>query len=184
MSTYYTGYREALSSVGLEKFANPVARWIAQKVPAFLHNFRIQTFGQPVKAFQQLRAGTLLGKGGLVRHGLSAPGLLNKTLLYGIPAGMAAYTAAGDDPDKYEQIGGLAAGSLLGNAAFGPLGMMGAMAAMPVGTFIGRHAGGAVRHLATGEPSQASTVASPLHHQYVPMAGMAGAGLLGAGVGG
>jgi len=184
MSTYYTGYREALASIGLEKLANPVARWLAQKAPAFLHNFRVQTFGQPVKAFQQLRAGTLMGKGGLVRQGLSAPGLLNKTLLYGIPAGMAAYTAAGDDPDKYEQIGGLATGALMGNAAFGPLGMMGAMAAMPVGTAIGRHVGGAVRHLATGEPSQASGQTSPLHHQYVPMAGIAGAGLLGAGVGG
>jgi hypothetical protein len=184
MSTYYTGYREALTSVGLEKLANPVARWLAQKAPGFLHNFRVQTFGQPIKAFQQLRAGTLMGKGGLVRQGLSAPGLLNKTLLYGIPAGMAAYTAAGDDPDKYEQIGGLATGALMGNAAFGPLGMMGAMAAMPVGSMIGRHAGGAVRHLATGEPSQASGAVSPLHHQYVPMAGMVGSGLLGSGMGG
>lgn len=184
MSTYVTGYRNALAAIGLEKFANPVARWLAQKAPAFLHNMRVQTIGQPIKAFQQLRAGTLLGKGGLVRQGLSAPGNLNKLLLYGIPAGMAAYTAAGDDPDKYEQIGGLAAGALAGNAAFGPLGMMGAMAAFPAGTAIGRHVGGAVRHLATGEPSQASGRPSPLHHQYASTAGMVGSGLLGPGVGG
>jgi hypothetical protein len=184
MSTYVQGYRQALTTYGLEKLANPVARWLAQRMPGFLHNFRVQTFGQPIKAFHQLRAGTLLGKGGLVRSGLSAPGMLNKTLLYGIPAGMAAYTMAGNDPDKYEQIGGLAAGTLMGNAAFGPLGMLGAMAAWPAGTAIGRHVGGAVRHLATGEPSQASGRESPPQHQYGQMAGLAGSGLLAGGVGG
>lgn len=179
MNAFDAGYQNALMTLGMEKFANPVARWLAQKAPGFLHNVRTQTIGEPIKAYRQLRAGTLFGPSGLVRHGLEAPGLLNKALLYGIPAGMAAYTMAGDDPDKYEQVGGLAAGSLLGNAAFGPLGMLGAAAAMPIGTTIGRHLGGTVRHLATGEPSQASQVSSPLHHQYIPMAGMVGSGLAG-----
>ena len=167
--------------IGLEKFANPVARWVAQKAPSFLHNVRTNIIGQPVKAFNQAREGTLLGKGGLVRHGLSAPGMLNKTLLYGIPAGMAAYTAAGDDPDKYEQIGGLAVGTLAGNAMFGPAGMLGAMGGMALGDRIGRHAGGAVRTLATGESSQASGPTATPRHQAYPY--LQGAGLL-AGSGG
>lgn len=160
-TVYDNGYRQALVAVGLEKLANPVARWLAQKVPGFLHSFRLQTFGQPVKAWEQLRAGTLTKPGGLVHTGFQAPGNVNKMLLWGIPAGMGAYTMAGDDPDKYEQIGGLAASTLAGNAMFGPLGMLGAMAVMPAAHTIGRHAGGAVRHLATGAPSQASEPAAP-----------------------
>lgn len=181
---YETGYHQALTALGIEKFANPVARWVAQKAPGFLHNVRTNMIGQPINAYRQLRAGTLFnGEHGLVSQGLKAPGLLNKTLLYGIPAAMGVATLAGDDPDKYEQIGGLAAGTLLGNAAFGPLGMLGAMGGMSLGNVIGRHAGGAVRNMATGEPSQASSPApqQPRHKLY-PYAQTAG--LIAGGGGG
>jgi hypothetical protein len=181
MSHYSSGYNDVFRALGMHKLANPVARWTAKNAPGFLHSVRTNIVGQPIKAYRQLREGTLFGKGGLVRHGLSAPGTLNKVLLYGLPAGMAAYTMAGDDPDKYEQIGGLAAGTLLGNAAFGPAGMLGAMGGMALGDRIGRHAGGAVRTLATGEPSQATGPAPKPRHQAYPY--VQAAGLL-AGSGG
>lgn len=177
----------------MAKFANPVARWVAQKAPGFLTNVRHNIIGQPIRAYKQLRQGTLFGKGGLVRSGLSAPTWGSKLLLYGIPAGMAAYTAAGDDPDKYEQIGGLATSTLAGGAAFGPLGMLGAMAAMPLASRAGRHLGGGVRHLVTGQPSQAEGPApKPIHELPPPFEGPRPypavqygqmAGLLGSGTG-
>lgn len=163
-SAYEEGYRSALASMGMQKYANPVARWFVQKAPAFLHSLRTQTIGQPIKAWQQLRAGKLFSKGGLGRSGLEAHGFWPKMLVYGIPAGMGAYTLAGDDPDKYEQIGGLAGGTLLAGSAMGPLGMLGVMGGFHLGDVLGRHGGGAVRHLVTGEPSQASGPApAPLH---------------------
>jgi hypothetical protein len=161
---YEDGYRNALGVMGMQKYANPIARWLVQKAPGFLRSVRTQTIGQPIKAFQQLRAGKLFSKGGLGRSGLEAHGFWPKLLVYGIPAGMGAYTLAGNDPDKYEQIGGLAGATLLGGAAMGPLGMLGMMGGFQAGNVLGRHGGGAVRHLVTGEPSQASGPApAPLH---------------------
>lgn len=180
ISAYEDGYRNALGTMGMQKYANPIARWLVQKAPGFLHSVRTQTIGQPIKAYQQLRAGKLFSKGGLGRSGLEAHGFWPKLLVYGIPAGMAAYTMAGDDPDKYEQVGGLAAGTLLGGAAMGPLGMLGMMGGFQAGDVLGRHAGGAVRHLVTGEPSQAKGPApAPLHRpphpaQYGQALGMMG----------
>jgi hypothetical protein len=171
-SAFNSGYREALAVMGAEKLANPVARWLVRKAPAFLHDVRTNIFGQPLRAYRELRAGRLFGKGGVGLHGLSAPTPWSKALLYGIPAGVGAYTLAGNDPDKYEQIGGLAAGTVLGGAALGPLGMLGMMGGMHAGNVAGRHAGGAVRHLATGEPSQASGPAPrPLHTLPRPFEG-------------
>jgi hypothetical protein len=173
-STYDSGYQQAHRTLGLEKYANPVARFLVRNAPNFLHSLRSNIFGHPLQAVRQLQAGKLFGKGGLVRQGLQAPGWPSKLLLYGIPAGMAAYTAAGDDPDKYEQIGGLAAGTLLGNAAFGPAGMLGGMAGYTVGTPIGRHIGGAIRHGITGEPSQAEgPTPIPAHRFPGPLEGPA-----------
>lgn len=174
ISAYDTGYRQAHAALGLEKYANPVARFVTQNAPGFLHTLRTNVMGRPLLALKQLRAGNLLAKGGLAREGLRAPGLMSKLLLYGIPAGMAVYTMAGDDPDKFEQVGGLAAGTLLGNMAFGPLGMLGAMGGYAIGTPVGRHIGGAVRELTTGEPSQAEGPKPiPVHRFPGPLEGPA-----------
>lgn len=171
-SMYDLGYRQAHAVLGIEKFANPVARWLVQKAPGFLHNVRTNVIGQPIRAFNQLRQGTLFSKGGLVREGLSAPSWKSKLLLYGIPAGMAAYTIAGDDPDKFEQVGGLATSTLAAGAAFGPLGMLGASAVMPITTRWGRHLGGGVRKLTTGQPSQAEGPEPvPIHELPHPFEG-------------
>ena len=190
---YDNGYSQVFTDLGLEKFANPVARWLAQKAPGFVKSVGSNMIGHPIRAYHQLRAGTLFGNRGLVREGLHAPGVLNKALMYGIPAAMGAYTLAGNDPDKYEQIGGLAGSTLAAGAVFGPLGMVGAMGALPLGTSVGRHVGGAIRNLATGEPSQASEAhPKPLHELPHPFAGPKPypavqygqmAGLLGAGGG-
>jgi hypothetical protein len=66
--------------------------------------------------------------------------MLDKALLYGLPAYMGYQTMKSDAPDKAQSIGGLALGTLGTNALYRPLGMVGSMVAYPVLDRIGRGA--------------------------------------------
>jgi len=140
---FQQGYSEALVHLGLEKIA--AGWWAAKAVPKLKEvgtAVARALVGQPKRFGRELKAGTAFGPEGLVRQGFKAPGLFDKAFLYGFPAVSAIQTMRSDDPDKAGTIGGLVGGTLAGTAAFGPLGMLGAI---PMG-FAGEIAGKRLAH--------------------------------------
>jgi hypothetical protein len=136
---FQQGYSEALMHLGFEK--NAAGWWAAKAVPKLkeigqsaLTNF----IGQPKQFGRELRSGTAFGSGGLIREGFKAPGIIQKGLMYGFPAVSAIQTIRSNDPDKGGALGGLIGGTLASSAAFGPLGMLGAMPAGYLGEVAGK----------------------------------------------
>jgi len=127
MTPYDIGYQTVL-----EKIAAPLNSgwWASRGAPGlknFGKGFLRNLIGDPKGAYRQARAGTLFSKGGLGAEGFAAPKMWQKGLLYGLPAVSAVQTLRSDDPNKGEAIAGLGASILAGNAAFGPLGILGSM---------------------------------------------------------
>jgi hypothetical protein len=97
-------------------------------------------FGEPINFGKELMSGKGFSSGSMMHQGMQAPHLLDKALLYGLPAYLGYRTMKSDDPDKAQQLGGLAVSTLGTNALYRPLGMVGSMAAFPILDRIGRGA--------------------------------------------
>lgn len=141
---YDVGYQAALERMGIEKTAGlgtTFARWGAKAAPmmkSFGKNLKTNLIGNPRRFYQELKGGKAFGPDSLIREGFSAPKLWQKGLLYGLPAVSAIATLRSDDPDKAGAVGGLLGSTLLGTAAFGPLGMLGSLPASFAGEWAGR----------------------------------------------
>jgi hypothetical protein len=158
MTPFETGRADTFAALGLEKvaFAVPhlppaaatagraagnVSKTVAKEPGlGFWGHAKRTLIGQPLEAMRQIGSGKAFKGDGLFAEGLKAPKLWEKGMLYGIPAYMGYNILKGNDPDKAQQIGGLAASTLAGNALWGPLGMVGGMVAMPIADRIGRGA--------------------------------------------
>jgi hypothetical protein len=159
MTPFETGRADTFSALGLEKVAlvvphippaaaatagraaGNVSKTVAKEPGlGFWGHAKRTLIGQPLEAMRQIGSGKAFKGDGLFAEGLKAPKLWEKGMLYGIPAYMGYNILKGNDPDKAQQIGGLAASTLAGNALWGPLGMVGGMVAMPIADRIGRGA--------------------------------------------
>lgn len=140
---YHQGYRAALQKLGLEKTAALPLRF-AGRIGPWLRNFGQEAatnlIGSPKKFYQELRAGTALGKDSTLASGFKAPELWQKGLMYGLPAADAVQTMRSADPDKAGALGGILGSTVLGTAAFGPAGMLGSIPASFAGEAIGTRA--------------------------------------------
>lgn len=106
--------------------------------PGFWSNVRESAIGHPIEAIKQIGSGKAFTREGIFAEGFKAPKLWQKGLLYGIPAYLGYNVLKSNDPDKAQQLGGLAASTIAGNALFGPLGMLGGAIAMPIADRMGR----------------------------------------------
>jgi hypothetical protein len=157
MTPFETGREDIFLALGLEKIAfavphiPPAAVATAGRVGAnvgkniakepgsgFWANVRQSAIGRPIEAIKQIGSGKAFTRGGIFAEGFEAPKLWQKGLLYGIPAYLGYNVLKSNDPDKAQQLGGLAASTLAGNALFGPLGMVGGAIAMPLADRMGR----------------------------------------------
>ena len=156
MTPFETGRADVFSTLGLEKVAlvmphlppaaatvgraaGGVAKTVGEEAPVgFWKGVGRNLWGQPGKAFKEVGEGKAFTGKGLFAEGLKAPTLFTKGVLYGIPAYMGYNILKGNDPDKAQQLGGLAASTLAGNAMWGPFGMLGGAAVMPIADRIGR----------------------------------------------
>lgn len=158
MTSFETGRADVFTALGLEKVAlvmphlppsaatagraaAGVAKTVGGEPPlGFWRGVGRNLWGQPRKAMKEIGAGTAFTSKGLFAEGLKAPTLFTKGLLYGIPAYMGYNILKSNDPDKAQQLGGLTASTLAGNALWGPFGMIGGALAMPIADRIGRGA--------------------------------------------
>lgn len=157
MTPFEQGRQDTFLSLGLEKVALIIPRVTPATVSTvgraganvgktmakepnvgFWGNVRRSAIGRPIEAIKQIGSGKAFSRGGLFAEGFEAPKLWHKALLYGLPAYLGYDILKGNDPDKAQQLGGLAASTLAGNALFGPLGMVGGAIAMPIADRMGR----------------------------------------------
>jgi hypothetical protein len=96
--------------------------------------------GEPVNFGKEIMSGNAFKRDSMMHQGLKAPTMFDKALLYGLPAYMGYQTMKSDAPDKAQQLGGLALGTIGTNALYRPLGVVGSMLAYPVLDRIGRGA--------------------------------------------
>jgi hypothetical protein len=154
MDAYELGHSDALASMGVTKeaAAGRIAATAAKLWPGISQfgrnvgtNFKNIMIGTPLAAVDQIRAGTALGKGGLIRAGFNpGKGLMGKVvggLMYGMPAYQGYQIMQSDDPNKAEQIGKLLGGTAAGLGTWRAFGMLGSMAAAPLGAAIGGQLG-------------------------------------------
>jgi len=171
MTPFDAGWNEVYTSLGLTKVALSVPPGTVAQVGKAVSGavakqpwhttLRKAIIGEPVNFGKEIMSGKAFSSGSLMHEGLKAPKLMDKALLYGLPAYMGYQTMKSDAPDKAQQLGGLAAGTLGTNALFRPLGMIGSMAAYPVLDRIGRGAVN-VAQKATGTFGQNDTQ-NPYH---------------------
>jgi len=135
---YKAGVVAGFQSLGLEKEAAGFAARAIPKVTRWAKDVGTSIYGQPLKFLHQLRHGTAMAPGSVLREGFFPKSGLGKALTWGIPGAMALPVIKGNDPDKAEQLGGLAIGSALSNVAFGPLGGLGASLLYGPGEAIGK----------------------------------------------
>ena len=143
-SDYHRGAHDMFLRLGMQKEAAGFMQALLPKMKSLGHAARVTMVGEPLKALQEIRAGKGFAPGSVMRSGLIPESHIGKALMYGIPAAQGASILAGNDPNKGEQLGGLAVGSALSSAAFGPLGGLGAAALYPIGESVGSgimHAG-------------------------------------------
>jgi hypothetical protein len=157
---YEAGVVAGFQSLGLEKEAAGFAARAIPKAIRFAKDVGTSIYGQPLKFIHQLRRGTAMAPGSVLREGFFPKSGLGKALTWGIPAAMALPVIKGNDPDKAEQLGGLAIGSALSNVAFGPLGGLGASLLYGPGEAIGKKVVGLGRGI-LGKP--AATPLPPRH---------------------
>jgi hypothetical protein len=153
MTPFEEGWNEVYQSLGLLKVAlvippGTVARagqagkslveaGAKQPWHTSLRKFMI---GEPINFGKEIMSGNAFKRDSMMHQGMKAPKMLDKALLYGLPAYMGYQTMKSDAPDKAQSIGGLALGTLGTNALYRPLGMVGSMVAYPVLDRIGRGA--------------------------------------------
>jgi hypothetical protein len=166
MNAYDLGREQALVSMGITKeaWAGAIGRTAAKWAPGVKQfgknvakNFKEITVGSPFKAIDQIQAGTALRKGGLIREGFNpGKGVMGKVfggLMYGLPAYEGYQIMKSDRPDKAEQMGKLLGGTAAGLGTWRAFGMLGSMAATPLGSALGGAVGKGVSSL-TGKGQQ------------------------------
>jgi hypothetical protein len=159
MDMYSQGQMDALAQLGLVKTsAGAPAMFMGGKslvqraMPTVkrwgrgLSNFAI---GSPRQFGREMMSGKGFAPGSLLRQSMAAPKLWEKALFYGLPAYEAGSIALDKEPDKARRIGASVGGAAMGLATWKPLGMLGSMAAMPVGSYVGKRLGGMV----SGKPA-------------------------------
>lgn len=167
MTPFEAGWNEVYQSLGLSKlaFAAPpvgaTARIARQAVASSTKqpwHTAVRKFfvGEPINFGKELISGNAFKRDSLLHQGLKAPKLLDKALLYGFPAYMGYQTMKSDAPDKAQQLGGLTAATIGGNALYRPLGMIGGLVSYPILDRIGRGAVN-VAQKATGTFGQTDT---------------------------
>jgi hypothetical protein len=153
---YNEGYTQAILDLGLEKTAGippAVLRTLSKAIPTLKNIGRDlgeMTWGKPKQFYKELREGTALDKGSLIRESFKTPALWQKALFYGFPAVSAVQTLRGDEPYKAERLGGLLGGTILGTAAVGPLGMLGSVPLGFLGDRIGTQLTSGLRRMSGG----------------------------------
>lgn len=136
MTPFEYGHASVLQSLGLEK----VAFKIPDRLKSFGRDFKEGLVGSPIQFGKELLSGKAFTRKGMMYEGLKAPRLFDKALLYGLPSYMGYNIMKSGDPDKAQQLGGLAASTLGTAAMYKPFGMLGSMLAMPALDRIGRGA--------------------------------------------
>jgi len=149
--------KEAFAFASKPSFLQRAGKTLKRWAPTWSGTKKMM-IGEPGKFMNELANRKMLAKGSLIRKGFHAPGLLNKTLFYGLPALDAVNIVRSDSPNKAEDLASLAGGSMAGLAAFRPLGMVGALAASAGGSALGRG-------LVSGGRKLLGNVAQPLPQQ-------------------
>ena len=108
--------------------------------------------GDPKRFIQELRSGTALGKGSLIRESMHAPDMMSKAMFYGLPAVEAGGIILDDEGNKGRRLAGSIGGAALGLAAWKPLGMAGSIGADILGRRVGESIGGVADRLARKNP--------------------------------
>lgn len=151
MNAYEQGRLDTLRSLGIVKEASlwgggvRLAKhyWpgVSRFGKNFATNFKNILIGSPFKAIDEIQAGKALAKGGLIRGGFSPgkglPGALFGGLMYGLPAYEGYQILKGNAPDKAEQLGKLIGGTAAGLGTWKAFGLLGSMAAAPLGSTLG-----------------------------------------------
>lgn len=166
MSTYpyREGYQDYIVSLGIVKVAGPVVpaapfmtqagAWLKRKLPGWGHAAKDMMFGSPTQFAEEVRQGRAFAPNSLIRQSVRANTLLEKGLFYGLPAYQIASTLKSGGPDKAERVGGILGGSLMGLAAFKPLGMAGSMIFGGLGERLGEKVMGGAKHVIAKPPQQ------------------------------
>jgi hypothetical protein len=136
--TYEDGVVAGFQSLGLEKEAAGFAAKVLPTLKAVGHDARLSLIGQPIRFIKELFSGRAFSPGGVLRENLIPQSALGKGLVFGIPALQGAAILRDNSPDKASQLGGLATGTALSTAAFGPLGGLGAAMFYGPGEAIGK----------------------------------------------
>jgi hypothetical protein len=136
MTPFEEGHFSMMRALGLEKVAFQAPGWLKGVGTSFKEGL----IGSPVAFGKEVMSGKAFTGKGMLAEGLRAPGMFNKALLYGLPTYMGYNIMKGNDPDKAQQLGGLAASTLGTAAMYKPFGMLGGMLAMPALDRIGRGA--------------------------------------------
>ncbi len=175
MNAFEQGHTDTLARLGIAKEA---AFWpgVARFGKNVGRNFKNIMVGTPFKAIDEIGAGTALRKGGLIREGFNpGKGVMGKVfggLMYGLPAYEGYKIMQSDDPNKAEQIGKLVGGTAAGLGTWKAFGMLGSMAAAPLGSAIGGAAGRGVSSLTNKQQQpqqqqqQPAYHAAPAHNRY------------------
>ena len=144
MTPYEQGQLSTLTSLGLVKHAaSPVDPAMLKKIIPWQRRWgggiRRAVIGQPTRFWEEMKGGprTLFGKGSLIREGFSAPGMVGKAFMYGVPTYQAINAVTDKDPNNAKQIGQLVGSTALGFAMFSPVGLLGSMAGYSAGDTIG-----------------------------------------------
>lgn len=148
MNAYDQGYSDILQSLGMTKeayvytgAAGRLLQGVGRFGKDFGRHFKNIMIGSPFKAVEQLQTGRAFGPGGLIRAGFypgkGLMGLGVGGLMYGLPAYEAFQAIKRDDPNKAEQLGRILGGTLAGLGTWRAFGILGSMAADPIGRTIG-----------------------------------------------
>lgn len=160
MNAFDAGYLSVYKEYNLIKEAAGLplavrARHFLGKTGPIRHAFTENLFGRPRQFMQELRSGTALSKGSLIRRSLfELPGEKpwSKAMWaipwYGLPA-YETYKILKEPPGhRAEELGGMLGSTALGFGMFRPLGLVGSMAMGHVGDIVGRKAGGLAGRMA------------------------------------
>lgn len=171
MDLYTYGQQDTYRALGLSKEAAMprtlvrLGKFLKRKLPSRqgLKKFFV---GRPGRAAHEWRMKQSLKPGSVFREGFSAPGPVNKALLYGFPAYEGINIAQGEKGERAERIGGLLGGTALGLAAWGPGGILGSMAAGMAGERLGRGLGRTAKYVGRTTPRVAKNPESNLTLGY------------------
>ena len=146
LDAYTSGQVEAMEALGFIKTAagkahllGRMANWSWKKMPTW-HGVKKTMIGNPRKFMDEVASGRATAKGSLLRESFHTPTMLSKAMFYGYPAYESGSVMLDDKGDKARRVGESIGGAAAGLAAYSPFGLLGSMAADP----LGRRVGGAI----------------------------------------